>query len=42
VFAIWQAICAFGEENLAEIDRLITTYFHAPTNTKPKQKDTAR
>jgi rhodanese-related sulfurtransferase len=35
VFAIWQAIRTFGEENLAEIDRLVSTYFDAPDRLEP-------
>jgi rhodanese-related sulfurtransferase/DNA-binding transcriptional ArsR family regulator len=35
VFAIWQAIRTFGEENLAEINRLVSTYFDAPDRLEP-------
>jgi len=35
VFAIWQAIRTFGEENLAEIDRLVSMYFDAPDQLEP-------
>jgi len=35
VFAIWQAIRTFGEENLAEIDRLVAAYLDAPDQLEP-------
>jgi rhodanese-related sulfurtransferase len=35
VFAIWQAIRTFGEHNLAEVDRLVATYFDAPDQLEP-------
>ncbi|HEV2404052.1 MAG TPA: metalloregulator ArsR/SmtB family transcription factor [Ktedonobacterales bacterium] len=39
VFALWRALRAVGERQLAEIDRLVDTYMHRPEHLEPLSRD---
>jgi rhodanese-related sulfurtransferase len=39
VFALWRALRAIGETQLAEIDRLVETYMHHPEHLEPISRD---
>ncbi|HEV2461546.1 MAG TPA: metalloregulator ArsR/SmtB family transcription factor [Ktedonobacterales bacterium] len=39
VFALWRALRAVGETQLAEIDRLVDTYMHHPEHLEPLSRD---
>jgi rhodanese-related sulfurtransferase/DNA-binding transcriptional ArsR family regulator len=39
VFALWRALRAVGETQLAEIDRLVETYMHYPEDLEPLSRE---